>query len=254
LLALTETAAGERERARGLLSEARTEFERIGYQLGLAQSDVALGHVEYRGFDLNAARAHALTARASFRELQNPRGEAACERLLAMVALDKDGFDAASAHAGVAAKIFNALQDPWGKLEAKLLLAQVALARGDADARALVAACDAIQLDEAEPRQHRHLTRAWLAQREARSKDAEEELEQARLVFGGDGTQTGDRTPALLKRLARFEWSASMRAKLDAWLEGTERSEVDVTLRLGETPPVSETLDVDDSRMPRRSE
>jgi eukaryotic-like serine/threonine-protein kinase len=254
LLALTETAAGGRQRARALLNEARTEFERIGYQLGLAQSDVALGHVEYRAFNVSAARAHALTARASFRELQNPRGEAACERLLAMVALDKDDFDAASSHADVAAKIFVGLQDPWGKLEAKLLLAQIALARGDPKASSLVAACDTIHLDEAEPRQHRHLTRAWLAQREERWENAEEELELARIVFGGDWAQTGDRTPALLKRLAQLEWSAPMRAKIDRWLDGVERSEVDLTRRLDDTPSAFATAGGDDSDAPRRSE
>ncbi len=78
-----------------------------------------------------SARARALAARASFREVQNPRGEAACERLLAMIALDADDFDAADAHARVAFKIYERLQDPWGELESRLLLAQVALARGD---------------------------------------------------------------------------------------------------------------------------
>jgi eukaryotic-like serine/threonine-protein kinase len=236
LLALTETAAGGHQHARALLTEARTEFERIGYQLGLAQCDVALGHADYRAFDLDGARAHALTARASFRELQNPRGEAACERLLAMIALDSDDYEAASAHAQVALRIFNLLQDPWGELEAKLLLAQVALARGDADAAALVAACDAISLDEAEPRQHRHLTRAWLAQKEERWKNAEDEIERARGVFGGGWSQTGDHTPALLKRLVRLAWSEPVHNKIDRWLQGVERSEVDVT-RLSDSSP-----------------
>jgi hypothetical protein len=249
LLALTETAAGERQRARALLHEARAEFERIGYQLGLAQSDVAMGHVEYRAFDVDGARACSLAARASFRELQNPRGEAACERLLAMVALDADDFDTATTHVESATRIFDALQDPWGRLETKLLLAQVALARGDAEAGALVRACDAIQLDEAEPRQHRHLTRAWLAQKEGRWKSAEEDLERARVVFAGDGRQTGDRTPALLRRLARLDWSASARAKIEDWLEGVDRSEVDVTAPFDPTPSATTAAnDVDATR------
>jgi hypothetical protein len=236
LLALTETAAGGHQRARALLSESRAEFERIGYQLGLAQTDVALGHADYRAFDLHAARAHALTARASFRELQNPRGEAACERLLAMVALDTDDYEAAAAHAEVAARIFDTLHDPWGELEAKLLLAQVALGRGDVEASKLVAACDAIVLDEAEPRQHRHLTRAWLAQKEERWKNAEEEIEHAKNAFGGDWTQTGDHTPALLKRLVRLDWTPPVHSKIDRWLEGVERSEVDVSRGLSDAP------------------
>ncbi len=225
LLALTETAAGRYRRARALLTEARAEFERIGYQLGLAQCDVALGHADYRAFEFEGARAHALTARASFRELTNPRGEAACERLLSMVAFDTDDLAAASAHAEVAATIFDSLHDPWGDLESKLLLAQVALASGDAKASPLVAACDAIQLDEAEPRQHRHLTRAWLAQREGRWVQAEEEVDQAHHVFRGDWTQTGDHTPALLKRLSRLTWSGGAPTKIDLWLRGIEGSE-----------------------------
>ncbi len=236
LLALTETAAGGHQHARALLTEARTEFERIGYRLGLAQCDVSLGHADYRAFEFDSARTHALTARASFRELQNPRGEAACERLLAMVALDTDDFDAAQAHAQVAARLFDSLQDPWGELESKLLIAQVALARGDGEAKGLVAACDSIQLDEAEPRQHRHLTRAWLAQREGRWQNAEEEIERARSVFGGDWTQTGDHTPALLKRLSRLPWSPVAQTKLDHWLQGVERSEIDLTRVIEATP------------------
>jgi tetratricopeptide (TPR) repeat protein len=225
LLALTETAAGRYEKARGLLTDARAEFGRIGYQLGLAQCDVALGHADYRAFEFESARAHAVSARASFRELTNPRGEAACERLLSMVAFDTDDFAATSSHAQVAARIFDSLHDPWGELESKLLLAQVALARGDAKASLLVAACDAIQLDEAEPRQHRHLTRAWLAQKEGRWVQAEEEVDLAHHVFRGDWTQTGDHTPALLRRLARLTWSGGAHAKIDLWLRGIERSE-----------------------------
>ena len=230
LLALTETAAGGYQRARALLTDARAEFERIGYQLGLAQCDVALGHADYRAFEFGGARAHALSARASFRELTNPRGEAACERLLAMVAFDTDDFGTASAHAQVAARIFDVLRDPWGELESKLLLAQVALARGDASAPPLVAACDAIFLDEAEPRQHRHLTRAWLAQQEGRWSRAEEEVDQARDVFRGDWTQTGDHTPALLKRLSQLTWSGNAPTKIENWLQGIERSEVSLSI------------------------
>jgi hypothetical protein len=226
LLALTETAAGHYLRARDLLIDARAEFERIGYQLGLAQCDVALGHADFRAFEFEGARAHALSARASFRELTNPRGEAACERLLSMVAFDTDDFATASVHAEVAAGIFDSLHDPWGELESKLLLAQVALARDDSQASPLVAACDAIVLDEAEPRQHRHLTRAWLAQKEGRWVQAQEEVDLAHHVFRGAGTQTGDHTPALLKRLASLTWSGGASVKIDLWLRGIESSEL----------------------------
>ena len=192
----------------------------------------------FRSFDFAGARTRALAARASFREVQNPRGEAACERLLAMVALDSDEYDAAEAHARVAFKIYERLQDPWGALEARLLVAQVALARDDPRAETLVAACDRAVLDEAEPRQHRHLTRAWLAQRQGRSQVAAAEIEAARAAFvfpvgdGPEGTngspglearaRTGDHTPHLLVRFSRSGWVGPAPAKIDAWLRQIE--------------------------------
>ena len=230
LLALIEESAGAFQSGRELLWQARAEFDGIGYRLGIAQSDVALGHADHRAFDFAGARARALAARGSFRELQNPRGEAACERLLAMVALDWDDYDAAEAHARVAFKIYERLQDPWGNLEARLLLAQVALAKGDDRAEALVAACNRATLDEAEPRQHRHLTRAWLAQRRGLWGDAAVEIDAARAAFvvsaadeGGGPiaearARTGDHTPHLLARLARLEWVGPALGKIESWL------------------------------------
>ena len=43
LLALIEEAVGGFQRGRELLAQARAEFDRIGYRLGIAQCDVALG-------------------------------------------------------------------------------------------------------------------------------------------------------------------------------------------------------------------
>ena len=253
LLALIEEAIGGFQRGRGLLAQARAEFDRIGYRLGIAQSDVALGHADHRSFDFAGARTRALAARASFREVQNPRGEAGCERLLAMVALDSDEYDAAEAHARVAFKIYERLQDPWGVLEARLLLAQVALARDDPRAESLVAACDRAVLDEAEPRQHRHLTRAWLAQRQGRVPDAATEIDAARAAFvfpsasdaprsdrpreagGGESldgapaleerARTGDHTPHLLVRFSRSAWVGPALGKIEAWLKQIESVE-----------------------------
>jgi hypothetical protein len=148
-----------------------------------------------------------------------------------MVAIDSDDYDAAEAHARIAFRIYERLQDPWGELEARLLIAQVALARGDSRADSFVGACDRVVLDEAEPRQHRHLTRAWLAQREGRWADASAEIDQARAVFvawspessgvraAEARTRTGDHTPHLLVRLARLEWSGPTLGKIEAWLE-----------------------------------
>jgi serine/threonine protein kinase/tetratricopeptide (TPR) repeat protein len=233
LMALLESALGSYKRGRELLLEARTEFDGIGYRLGIAQCDVALGHADHRAFDMGRARARALTARASFRELQNPRGEAACERLLAMIALDTDDQAAASAHAHVAAKIYDRLQDPWGELESRLLLAQVALARGEEAASRLVLDCEKIKVDEAEPRQHRHLTNAWLAQVDARWSDAATELDRARSAFG-DRARTGDHTPHLLARFAKMVWLGPALAKIDSWLQAIERA--------GQDPPPSSQI------------
>jgi hypothetical protein len=225
LLAMISTAVGGFERSRDLLVEARAEFDAMGYRLGLAQCDVVLGHADHRGFEMDRARSRALAARASFRELQNPRGEAACERLLAMIAIDNDDFTAGAAHAKVALRIYEKLHDPWGDLEAKLLVAQVALARRDPQARELVEACDAIVLDEAEPRQHRHLTRAWLAWVDERWEDAGRELDAARVAFG-ERTRTGDHTPQLLARFAKLEWETDVASKLEAWMEALESESV----------------------------
>jgi len=226
LLAMISTAVGAYQRSRELLGDARAEFDAMGYRLGLAQCDVVLGHADHRAFEMDRARQRALAARASLRELQNPRGEAGCERLLAMIALDTEDYHAAAAHARVAGRIYERLQDPWGDLEAKLLLAQVALARNDGTATDLVAACDAIAVDEAEPRQHRHLTRAWLAQQEMRWKDAAIDIEAARVAYG-ERMRTGDHTPQLLERFAKMEWSPEVRARIDGWLHTLEAENVD---------------------------
>jgi hypothetical protein len=130
----------------------------------------------------------------------------------------------------VAAKIFERLQDPWGDLEARLLLAQVALAQwgkgSDAEARELVSDCERIVLDEAEPRQHRHLTLAWLAQLEARWQDASNEIDRARAAFG-DKARCGDHTPQLLKRFSKMSWLGPSAGKVEQWLELVETSNPD---------------------------
>jgi eukaryotic-like serine/threonine-protein kinase len=226
LLAMIETAVGGFRRARDLLIHARQAFDAIGYRLGIAQCDVVLGHADHRANEMDTARARALSARAAFRELMNPRGEAACERLLALIAIDTDDFAAGGAHASVAAKIFERLQDPWGDLEARLLLAQVALAKGDADAKDLVQECERIVLDEAEPRQHRHLTLAWLAQIEHRWQDAATEIDRARAAFG-DKARCGDHTPQLLKRFAAMSWLGPSAGKIEQWLDLVENANPD---------------------------
>jgi hypothetical protein len=126
----------------------------------------------------------------------------------------------------VCLKIYARLQDPWGELESRLLLAQVALAKDDAGASKAVAECDRITVDEAEPRQHRHLTRAWLAQKESRWSDAALEIDRARGAFG-DRARTGDHTPHLLARFAKMTWLGPALSKIDQWLAQIERAGAD---------------------------
>jgi eukaryotic-like serine/threonine-protein kinase len=231
LLAMIQTSIGGYGRAVDFLVDARASFDQIGYRLGIAQCDVVLGHAEHRVRKFSIAWTRAETARAAFRELVNPRGEAAAERLLSMVALDTMRLDDARAHAEAAARIFERLQDPWGDLETRLLLTQVALEHADVPGAApmkglaspaeLLARCDAIVLDEAEPRQHRHLTRAWMFQTTASWALASREIESARASFAEKG-RAGDHTPHLLHRLNRLSWEEPAKSRLDAWLSAVE--------------------------------
>jgi tetratricopeptide (TPR) repeat protein len=226
LLAMISTAAGAYRRSRELLLEARAEFDGLGYRLGIAQCDVVLGHADHRAFEMNRARSTALAARSSFRDLHNPRGEAACERLLAMIAIDTDDFTTSEGHASAAGVLYDKLSDPWGILEVKLLFAQIALAQGDPRGRELVLAAETFVLDEAEPRQHRHLTAAWLGNLEGRWDDAIRELDAARAVFA-DGQRTGDHTPQILARFGRMPWLAPAAARVEAWLTALDRANAD---------------------------
>src|SRR6185312_14784490 len=106
------------------------------------------------------------------------------------------------------------------------LLAQVALAKDDERAADLVAHCDSVAVDEAEPKQHRYLTRAWLAQKQGRWTDAARELDLARQAFG-DKSRTGDHTPHLLIRFSKMTWLGPALSKIDAWLTQIERASMD---------------------------
>ncbi|MFO0755461.1 MAG: protein kinase [Byssovorax sp.] len=212
-----EQAGGSPAFARELLRTARADFDAIGYRLGLAQCDITLAHADHREGNFDGARTAALIARQAFRDLANPRGEAACERLLAMSALDAGEIELAEAHAKTASAIFARLADPWGEVETRLLLAQIALDRGNAGvARDHLIACEAFALSEAEPKQHRHLTLAWLAYHEGRFLDAARELDAARATFK-DPVRTGDHTPQLLERFARMGWPKPASTRITAW-------------------------------------
>lgn len=217
VLYLIDQAAGSAAKVRDMLLTARTEFESIGYRLGMSQCDVGLAHTDHRERNFERARTTAQSALSSFNDLANPRGAAACERLLAMIALDTDALAEASVRATAAGALFDKLADPWGLVETKLLVAQIALAQGDAEsARTELIACEAIALVEAEPKQHRHLTRAWLAYHEGRFLDAARELDAARSAFK-DPTRTGDHTTHLLARFASMGWPKPAGPRIEAW-------------------------------------
>jgi hypothetical protein len=219
-----EQAGGAPAFARELMRTARADFDAIGYRLGMAQCDITLAHADHREGALDAARAGALGARQSFRDLANPRGEAGCERLLAMAALDAGSPAAAEEHARAASQIYARLADPWGEVEARLLHAQIALDRGDdLTARDHLIACEAVAIVEAEPKQHRHLTLAWLAYHEGRFQDAAREIDQARSAFK-DGSRTADHTPQLLDRFARMGWPKPASTRIAAWRRAIGRA------------------------------
>ncbi len=212
-----EQAAGGAASTRPTILAARQEFESIGYRLGMAQSDLTMAHTDHREGLWQDAREVALSARQAFRDLANPRGEAGCERILTMIAIDSEQIEVADEHARAAAFLFDKLADPWGQVEVRLLLAQIGLCRGDADsAREHLIACEAVALVESEPKQHRHLTKAWLAYHEGRFHEAGRELDAARAAFK-DPIRTGDHTPMLLNRYAEMGWPKPAGTRVETW-------------------------------------
>ncbi|HHH30305.1 MAG TPA: hypothetical protein ENK57_18455 [Polyangiaceae bacterium] len=223
LQGFVEQAGGSPSRARELLAVARADLERIGYRLGVAQCDLALAHADHRDGDFARAHERATNTIKSFRLVENPRGEAGCERLLAMNALDGGHPNTAEVHARQAGVLYSRLNDPWGKVEALLLLAQVALYRNDTStAREALIRCEAIALAEAEPKQHRHLTLAWLAAAEERWADVVRELDAARRTFK-DATQSGDHTPQLLRMFSTMSWPEAPAQRVKQWQETIAR-------------------------------
>jgi hypothetical protein len=217
LLSWIDHSEGATERARRLTLEARSEFERAGYRLGIAQADASLAHVEHRLMDFYSAEQGALDALAAFETLHTPRGQAACERLLAMIGVDTDELDMAELHADHAVTTYRQLGDPWGILEATLLACQVSLARHDLDhASLLLHECSQIHVEEAEPRQHYLLTKAWLEFESGDPDAGFESIEAAADVFG-PRSRVGDHTPHLLGRLSRLHWPEHALGRIDAW-------------------------------------
>lgn len=219
-----EQSGGSPKAARQMLAVARNDLERIGYRLGMAQCDLALAHADHRDCDFARAHERASATLKAFRLIENPRGEAGCERLLAMNALDGGQDASAEEHARGAGALYARLSDPWGKVESLLLLAQIALHRNNPDdAREQLIRCEAMTLAEAEPKQHRYLTLAWLSAIEERWADAAREIDSARRTFK-DSTQSGDHTPHLLKRFQKMNWSGHAGRRVEQWLNVLERN------------------------------
>lgn len=217
LLSWVDHSEGHTERSRRLTLEARAEFERAGYRLGIAQADASLAHLEHRLMNFYSAEVGTADALGAFEALGNVRGQAACERLLAMIGIDIDDLDLAEIHADLAQGLFQSLSDPWGHLEVKLLSCQVALARHEVEAaRALLCDAEQIHVEEAEPRQHFLLTKAWLELESGDLDAAEQSLEAASEVFG-ERSRGGDHTPHLLGRLSRLGWPPHVLGRIDAW-------------------------------------
>ena len=217
LLSWIDHSEGITERSRRLAHEARAEFERAGYRLGTAQADASLAHIEHRLMNYHSAERGALEARGVFETLRTPRGEAACDRLLAMIGVDSDDLEMARTHAERAHQVFTQLGDPWGMVETKLLLCQAALGMHDlVRAERLLEECQRIAIEEAEPRQHLSLTRAWFEIERGDAVSALAAVDSAAHVFGPH-TRAGDHTPHLLGRLLRFRWPREARDRIDAW-------------------------------------
>ncbi len=212
-----EHSEGALRRSQRLALEAHAEFEAAGYRLGIAQNNASLAHLEHRMHNYASAEEQAREALQSFEQFHNPRGHAACERLLAMISLDTDDLDGAEAHATTASAIYGTMGDPWGIVESAVLEAQVAIAQRRFDAaRSILDERATVALEEAEPRQHQLVTRAWLHHQLGEPDAALELIEEAANVFE-EPTQVGDHLPQLLDRLSRLEWPEHAYHRLEAW-------------------------------------
>nr|PZN14719.1 MAG: hypothetical protein DIU78_26145 [Pseudomonadota bacterium] len=89
-------------------------------------------------------------------------------------------------------------------------------AHGLGRAGRLLEECHRIAIEEAEPRQHLSLTRAWFEIERGDAVSALAAVDSAAHVFGPH-TRAGDHTPHLLGRLLRFRWPREARDRIEAW-------------------------------------
>ena len=228
LLALIAIARNDPSAAREHLSDARRGFDRLGYRLGTAQCDIGLAHADHRCGELEAAKARGHNALAAFRMQGTPRGQTAAFRVMAMAEIDGGELNEAEQHARECKALFDQMGDPWGIVESQLLLAQVALARGAPEAEQLVAECDVSAIQEKEPVQHCHLTRAWLACRQHRFLEAVEEIELATSSMPGGGL--ADHSFQLYVRLVAMPWPEELRERVFQGLPSTIAEQVGLGL------------------------
>ena len=142
-----------------------------------------------------------------------------------MNALDSGHPNTAEVHARQAGgAIYARLNDPWGKVESLVAPRTGGALSAETTTRPAkqLIRCEAIALAEAEPKQHRHLTLAWLAAAEERWADVVRELDAARRTFK-DATQSGDHSPQLLRHFDAMGWPEPANARVKQWLSSITR-------------------------------
>ncbi len=217
--ARAEMAAGRLNATEQLLTEARTVFADLGYALGLAQVDLALAQAAHTADQHASALDRAMATRARFELLGSVRGRTDSARIAAMASFDLDRLAEARplAEEAFALASDETRLDPWGKVEASTLLARIALAAADLPAAGRwLAIASAVQIEDAEPSQHRDLSLAWLHLAERRSADAVTAVARARRAFP-DARRAGDHTPQIVHRLLAVARGTPAETPLAVW-------------------------------------
>lgn len=217
--ARAEMAAGRLGATQQLLNEARAVFAELGYALGLAQVDLALAQASHSANQHEASLDRALSTLARFEALSSVRGRTDSARIAAMAAFDLGRLDQARQLASQAFALSGdeTRLDPWGKVEASSLLGRIALAAADTrEASRWVQIAASVNLDDAEPAQHRDLTVAWLHLAERRFAESVTAIARARRAFS-DPRRAGDHTPQLVARLLPLARGTPAEAPLQIW-------------------------------------
>ncbi len=216
ILGFADLVDSKLDRARQCFDQARSDYEKLGYRLGIAEAEIAYARMAHHTDCFDEAIQRADRALRLMLELRNARGEATCYKLLAVSRFAAGDLAQSQQNALQASALYQQMGEPRGQLEASLVLAQIALLAEAPEARDLVAVCEAFPLVEAESRQVLGLTRAWLAWMEKRLEQARAEIEAARNAYG-DIKRAGDQTGDLLTRLSALAWPRELRKAIDDW-------------------------------------